>query len=175
MIHELMNGRRLIFGCGNTLFGDDGFGPAVVERLKQAGDLPSEVVAEDVGTSISDILFDIVLSQDRPDALWIVDAVSMPGRSPGQVFELPVENIPQNKQADFSMHQFPAVNLLQEMQDQAGVEVRVLAVQIEQVPDEVRPGLSRPVQEAIETAVSILRREVCFPQEKSSEPAAPSK
>jgi coenzyme F420 hydrogenase subunit delta len=25
----------IIFGCGNILFGDDGFGPAVAEELQQ--------------------------------------------------------------------------------------------------------------------------------------------
>jgi len=156
MIREIMNGRILIFGCGNVLFGDDGFGPAVIERLKQSVALPEDVVAEDVGTSVSDILFDIALFESKPESLWIVDAVDVAGRNPGEVFELALEDIPENKQADFSLHQFPAVNMLQEMQNQAGLEIRILAVQIETIPEEVRPGLSSPVQEAIEPAVAIL-------------------
>ena len=49
---EMFNKRVLIFGCGNVLFGDDGFGPQVVEYLTQHYKLPSDVYALDVGTSI---------------------------------------------------------------------------------------------------------------------------
>ena len=47
----------LIFGCGNTLWGDDGFGPAVIEHLHRHYQLPEDVI---VGTSIRDLLFDLV-------------------------------------------------------------------------------------------------------------------
>ena len=53
----------LIFGCGNILWGDDGFGPAVIAHLKEHYLLPDDVLALDVGTSIRDILFDLILSE----------------------------------------------------------------------------------------------------------------
>jgi coenzyme F420 hydrogenase subunit delta len=89
-----------------------------------------------------------------------VDAVRILGREPGEVFELDVEDIPQEKRADFSMHQFPAINLLKELRSQEGVEIRILAVQSKELPQEVRPGLSEPVQTAVEEAVRILREAV---------------
>ena len=42
----------LIFGCGNTLMGDDGFGPAVVEKLNAGSRLPESVEAIDAMTGI---------------------------------------------------------------------------------------------------------------------------
>lgn len=152
MILELMSSRMLILGCGNTLFGDDGFGPAVVETLEDTKNLPAGAYAMDVGTSLSDLLFDLALTPQKPDLLLILDAVDLPGHSPGDVFELALEEIPDNKQSDFSMHQFPSINLLQELRSQGGVEVRILAVQISQIPEQVRPGLSSEVQAALPLA-----------------------
>ncbi len=157
MIEEIMNARTIVFGCGNTLFGDDGFGPTVVKRLKAEFSLPEDVAVEDVGTSIGDILFDLALAPEKPASLWIVDAVRISGRSPGEVFELEVEDIPREKTADFSMHQFPAINLLKELRSEGGVEVRILAVQSEELPEEVSPGLSPSAKAAVNEAIQILR------------------
>jgi coenzyme F420 hydrogenase subunit delta len=82
----------------------------------------------------------------------LVDAVSLPEKRPGQVAWLPLDQIPEFKKADFSMHQFPSIDLLQELASQAGVDIRVLAVQAEYIPDHVQPGLSTKVQEAVPTA-----------------------
>jgi coenzyme F420 hydrogenase subunit delta len=125
MIEEIMTARTVVFGCGNTLFGDDGFGPAVARRLKEITALPQGVAVEDVGTSIGDLLFDLALSPNGPESIWIVDAVRISGRRAGEVFELDLEDIPREKRADFSMHQFPAINLLQELRDKGGVEIRI--------------------------------------------------
>ncbi len=142
----------LIFGCGNILWGDDGFGPAVIERLKENYPLPDEVLALDVGTSIRDILFDLILSEKKPERLIIVDAVEYPDRRPGEVFEIPVAGIPEQKATDFSLHQFPTVNLLQELQEQGGIQVMVIVAQTETIPQEVAPGLSQAMQGAVVTA-----------------------
>ncbi|MBM4273006.1 MAG: hydrogenase maturation protease [Deltaproteobacteria bacterium] len=153
---DLFDKSVVIFGCGNILFGDDGFGPAVVEHLKSHYILPDDVLALDVGTSIRDILFDILLSEKKPRRLIIVDAVDRPGKEPGELFELPVEEIPPQKTADFSLHQFPTVNMLQELKDQTGVEVTVLAAQVQEIPEEVQPGLSQRLQWAVKEAAARL-------------------
>ena len=128
--------RVLIFGCGNILWGDDGFGPAVISRLNETYNLPPDVLARDVGTSIRDILFDLALSETKPRKLIIVDAVEYPDRVPGEVFEIPVEGIPEKKTSDFSLHQFPTVNLLQEIKEHTGVKVKVIVAQTQEIPEE---------------------------------------
>lgn len=142
----------LIFGCGNILWGDDGFGPAVIERLNQDYSLPEGVLALNVGTSIRDILFDLILSEQKPKTLIIVDAVEYPDHRPGEVFEIPVEGIPETKVSDFSLHQFPTVNMLQELKDHSGMEVKVIVGQTEFIPEEVAPGLTATMQRAVATA-----------------------
>ncbi|MCX5893921.1 MAG: hydrogenase maturation protease [Deltaproteobacteria bacterium] len=142
----------LIFGCGNILWGDDGFGPAVIEHLNQHYPLPDDVLARDVGTSIRDTLFDLILSEPKPKLLVIVDAVDHPDRRPGEVFEIPVEGIPAHKISDFSLHQFPTVNMLQEIKEKSGMQVKIIVARTESIPEEVAPGLSESIQRAVPLA-----------------------
>ena len=142
----------LIFGCGNILWGDDGFGPAVIEHLNQHYSLPDDVLARDVGTSIRDTLFDLILSEQKPKLLIIIDAVDHPDRRPGEVFEIPVEGIPENKVSDFSLHQFPTVNMLQEIKEKSGMQVKIIVARTESIPEEVQPGLSESIQRAVPIA-----------------------
>jgi coenzyme F420 hydrogenase subunit delta len=160
VIQEIFTHPTLIFGCGNVLIGDDGFGPGVIEHLQRHYDLPEQVTVLDVGTSIRDILFDLLLSPRKPRSVFIVDAVSQSGRAAGEIFELPLQQIPHCKVNDFSLHQFPSVNLLLELKELGGVDVRVLAVQTRHIPETVRPGLSAEVQAAIPRACDWLLKQV---------------
>lgn len=159
-IQDLFTKPILVFGCGNVLIGDDGFGPAVIDHLSGNFDLPPHVAAMDVGTSIREILFDLLLMPERPRAMFIVDAVFESERQPGEIFELDIRSIPQKKVNDFSLHMFPSVNLLNDLQDGAGVKIRVLAVQAGKMPDEIEPGLSDPVKAAVPKACEWLLREI---------------
>jgi len=149
MIKNLFEKKILIFGCGNILLGDDGFGPAVIKHLNETCSLPQDVLAVDMGTSIRDTLFDLTLSQNRPEWIIVVDAVDFPEKKPGEVFEIPVEKIPAKKIADFSLHQFPTVNLLADLKAHCHLNITVLVAQIKNIPDEIKPGLSRPIQQAV--------------------------
>lgn len=150
----------LIFGCGNSLLGDDGFGPAVIEYLTTNFELPSTVSAMDVGTGIRGILFDLMLIEEKPRKVIVIDAVDFPDRAAGEVFEIPVEGVPAKKVSDFSMHQFPTVNMLKELKDHAQLDVQIFVVQIESIPDEVRPGLSEAVRGAVPRVCELLMGEI---------------
>jgi len=141
----------LVLGCGNVLFGDDGFGVAVAGQLRRRPDLPQSMVVLDAGTSVRQVLFDLVLSPVRPRRIIVVDAVDM-GREPGVVWTIAASELPGVKCDDFSMHQLPTSNLLRELNDLAGVEVQCVVVQVAGVPAEVKPGLSKPVQQAVQRA-----------------------
>ncbi|MBI4644823.1 MAG: hydrogenase maturation protease [Deltaproteobacteria bacterium] len=154
MVRELFEKSTLVFGCGNILFGDDGFGPAVVKYLQDNYPLPADVLVLDVGTSIRDLLFDLVLIENKPQKIVIIDAVDHPDRRPGEIFEIPVEAIPPKKTADFSLHQFPTVNMLQELKEHTQVEIHVVVAQVQEIPEEVRPGLSPAVAGAIKDAAA---------------------
>jgi coenzyme F420 hydrogenase subunit delta len=138
----------LIAGCGNKLFGDDGFGPEVIEYLLDRYEIPDHICLLDVGTAIRKILFTISLSEPRPKVIVIIDAVDK-GRKPGEIFEIALDEIPLEKIDDFSMHQVPSSNLLKELQDLCAVKVRVMACQIKMIPETMQGGLSEPLKKAV--------------------------
>jgi coenzyme F420 hydrogenase subunit delta len=144
-----------ILGCGNILFGDDGFGPAVAEYCQQNCTIPADVCIVNAGTSVRNILFDILLSVQKPSRIVIVDAMDY-GHEPGDLFSPDIDTLPVTKTDDFSMHQVPTSNLLRELRDLGGVEVSVLACQVARIPEEVSPGLSAPVAKAVERAARML-------------------
>jgi coenzyme F420 hydrogenase subunit delta len=154
MFQELETKRVLILGCGNVLLGDDGFGPAVIEELLEHHDLPDWAHAEDVGTSVRDILFNITVLERHPEHLIVLDAVERAGHRAGEVFEISVDEIPEKKIVDYSFHQFPTTNLLKELQDNCGIKVSIVAAQTTGKLETVKPGLSRPVEEAVPLAAA---------------------
>jgi len=147
----------LVLGCGNVLFGDDGFGCAVVDYVDANYEVPEAVCLLDVGTGVRKLLFTLCLSPVRPQRLIILDAIDA-GRNPGEVFEIDPAEIPLAKLDDFSLHQLPTSNLLRELQETCGVEVRVLACQTGPLPEEVCAGLSDAVSRAVPQAAEWLVR-----------------
>jgi coenzyme F420 hydrogenase subunit delta len=145
----------LILGCGNILFGDDGFGSALVEYLEAHRPVPDEVCLLDVGTGVRKLLFTLCLSPVRPARVLVVDALDL-GAAPGELFVIDPADIPAIKLDDFSIHQLPTSNLLRELQEQCGVQVRVLACQNGPLPEEIAPGLSEPVRSALPAAADLI-------------------
>ena len=151
----------VIFGCGNLLMGDDGFGPTVVQKLTDEYDLPESATAIDAMTGIREYLFDYLLSEEgRPEHIIILDAVDFEGRKSGEVFQIDSSSIPAKKIHDFSLHQFPTVNLLHELEEHTGIKVTIIAAQAEYIPEEIEEGLSASmitaVSEACEMIIPIL-------------------
>lgn len=147
----------VIFGCGNLIMGDDGFGPAVVEALSENYQLPDSAVAIDAMTGIREYLFDYLLSEEgRPEHIIILDAVDFPDRKAGEVFLIDSLSIPVKKIHDFSLHQFPTVNLLHELEEHTGITVTIIAAQIEYIPAEIEPGLSEPMTTAVSEACGMI-------------------
>jgi coenzyme F420 hydrogenase subunit delta len=146
----------VVLGCGNVLFGDDGFGPAVAQRLRASQMLPAHVAVFDAGTAVRDLLFDMVLGERRPLMVVIVDAVDV-GREPGEVFEMSLDEVPTVKTSAFSPHQAPTSNLLRDLRDNCGVGVVVVACQVGHIPQEVWMGLSPEVEEAVGRAIRLIR------------------
>ncbi len=157
-IPEYYQKPTLILGCGNTLFGDDGFGPAVIEHLEKHCRAPSQVALLDVGTGVREILFNVILADKKPEAIIILDALDC-DREPGEIFTVAIEDVPEHKAHDFSVHMMPTLNMLKELRDLCHVEVVVLAAQPESIPETVQSGLSLKVQEAVaRTAEYIVQK-----------------
>ena len=162
----------VVLCCGNVLFGDDGFGPAVAEKLNATDDIPDWAVVIDAGTAVRELLFDMILSERRPRLVVVVDAVDLrvdagdavdlrvdgvdPNRKPGEVFEIPLDEIPRVQISEFSLHQAPTSNLLQELEEVADVRVAVIACQVAGVPEEMSEEISPAVTAAIGQAAELI-------------------
>ena len=161
----------LVLGCGNELFGDDGFGPAVANQLRHRPDLPADLCVIDAGTSVRKVLFDVLLGPIRPRRVVVVDAVDL-GRPPGDVWCIRPDELPLVKIDDFSMHQIPTSNMLRELTELADVEVVCVVGQVSGFPPEVQPGLSDAVQVAVDRAAEIVLN-VCRRPCEAPSPAGP--
>ena len=117
--------------------------------------VPEAVCLLDAGTGVRKLLFTLCLSSARPQRLLILDAIDA-GRNPGEIFEIDPAEIPPVKLDDFSMHQLPTSNLLRELQETCGVEVRVLACQTGPLPEEISPGFVESSRHAVPQAAEWL-------------------
>ncbi|MGQ9620251.1 MAG: hydrogenase maturation protease [Bacteroidales bacterium] len=158
-VPSYFNCEVLVLGCGNILFGDDGFGPMVADELLKNYDLPENACIINAGSSVRNILFDITLSEKRPGKIIIVDAIDV-GRAPGEIFELPIDQIPERKIDDFSMHQLPTSNLLKELKEFCKVDIVVVACQTGKITEEVTvkvsPKITKAIKEACKRIVEII-------------------
>ncbi len=143
--------RVLILGVGNILFGDDGFGPAVVEALQKDYAIPEDIYVMDVGTGVRKLLFTLILGDSYPKEVVIVDAVDW-GDQIGNVKIISAEQLPATKIDDFSLHQIPTSNMLRELQDQCQVEVNVVVCDVGELPQLIEPGLTYLTSQAVQTA-----------------------
>jgi coenzyme F420 hydrogenase subunit delta len=154
VVPEYARKRVLILGVGNVLFGDDGFGPAAADYLQKNCTIPDDTYVMDAGISAGDLLFNVALSPKKPQKIIILDAVNMK-KKPGTLFPLSIDELPENKLTDFSMHLFPATALLETLRNQMGIDVTILACQAKRVPNEVSPGLSDIVKKALPKAAEL--------------------
>jgi len=154
---DWMKKEIIVLGCGNILFGDDGFGVSVAEYLQNNGPLPTNASVVNAGTSVRGILFDVILDEHRPRRVIVIDAVDL-NRKPGEVFTIRPEELPNNKTEDFTLHEMPTSNLLKELEDFCDVEVIIIAGQVESIPDGVKPGLSPALRESVPIAAEGVLR-----------------
>jgi coenzyme F420 hydrogenase subunit delta len=153
---EYCSKETVILGCGNILYGDDGFGPDVADYLISHYEIPDYAAVFNLGLSTRGFIFDILLSEQRPKRIVIVDAVTCEGKKPGQVFEVPLDNLCKEKVDDFSFHQGPTSNLLKELRDLCGLDVVIIAVQPESIPAEMKRGLSEPLKKAVLQVAALI-------------------
>ncbi len=73
---------NLILGCGNPLFGDDGFGPEFVRRIKdeKIEDRFNNLAVVDCGSGISPFLNLINSSKHKIKNLYIIDCGDFKGK-----------------------------------------------------------------------------------------------
>lgn len=147
--------KTLVLGVGNTLRGDDGFGPAVIEKLQQEISEP-DVEIIDVGTSLSLVLWPYLLEEDLPDMIVVVDVVVDGGSG---LRELGITEVPSQFFLQ-SSHLFPPRELLESL-DRRGVEIRLLVCSVKSIENEITdrmsPDTTKMVRIAVEKVKELLR------------------
>ncbi|MBU2455345.1 MAG: hydrogenase maturation protease, partial [Proteobacteria bacterium] len=145
------------------LLGDDGFGPEVIKALEARHILTDDIGVLDAGTSFRELLFDLLLCAKIPRTLILIDAIQYSNALPGDILCINIDQIPENKVADYSLHQFPAMNMLKELKELSLIDIQIYAVQIDYIPLEVKPGLSDPVKKAVDKMCCLIKRAVYDP------------
>jgi len=97
----------LVLGLGNILFGDDGVGVRVVERLQSRYDIPVGLRVLDGGT----LGLDLLPYVEDADRLLLIDAVQA-GQEPGTLLRLEGKKVPAFLALKLSPHQMALPDLL---------------------------------------------------------------
>ncbi|MBP1928588.1 coenzyme F420 hydrogenase subunit delta [Methanolinea mesophila] len=137
----------VITGCGNPLFADDGFGPAVVEELQKL-QLPDNVKVIDAGLGGPHFIFTLI-DPEKTKKLIIIDIADF-GAEPGDLTLLRVEDLPAGSYRD--AHSWDLTEPLQRLKDR--VDITVIGCQPKHVtaPD-FELGLTEEVSNAVPKTV----------------------
>jgi coenzyme F420 hydrogenase subunit delta len=140
----------VIAGCGNPLFADDGFGPAVIEELQKLT-LPDNVKVVDAGLGGPHFIFTL-LDPEVTKRLIIVDIADY-GAEPGSITKLRIEDLPPGSYRD--AHSWDIAEPLQRIKDR--IDITVIGCQPKRVTDpDMEIGLSDEVSKAIPKTVRIV-------------------
>jgi hydrogenase maturation protease len=135
MTSESKEGPIVVLGIGNTIVGDDGIGPILIQRLTEQYDFYPEVLLVDGGT-LGLQLLPIVFSARY---LIVLDAYRN-GLRPGTVSTLPLEALMERRTTMVSLHETDLSRLLAVAEL---IEIRPAGILIGVEPHEILPGESR--------------------------------
>ncbi len=97
----------IVLGVGNILFSDEGFGIRVIEKINQFYEFPDNVLVVDGGVrglNLFGLLFEA-------DCLIVVDVIKNRG-TPGALYRLKGDEIPQRVRGKISLHEVDLVEVL---------------------------------------------------------------
>ena len=144
--------RVLVAGVGNVLRGDDGFGPAVTERL---GHLPEGVHVIETGIGGIALLQELMAGCD---GLVLIDALDR-GAPPGTVFVIEPDVAEGVHVPDVHLANPDRVLMMAKTMGVLPDRVVIVGCQVAEV-DQLGEGLSPQVQRALDVAVSRIEETV---------------
>lgn len=141
----------VIVGCGNPLFADDGFGPAVAGELGRL-QLPDNMKVIDAGLGGPHFVF-TMLDPEVTRKVVIIDIADF-GAEPGTLAKFRVEDLPPGSYRD--VHSWDLTEPLQVLKDHIDITVigcqpgRVTAPDFEiGLTDEIKSAIPRAVREVL--------------------------
>ena len=150
----------MIAGVGNELYGDDGFGPAVIRALSKH-QLPDNVKAMDVGLGGPHLVFSLINPEDTKK-LIIVDCMDFGGK-PGDITKIPADMLPKHHEERYmDAH---SGNILDPIGRLKGkMDIIIIGCQPSHIPssdsEEFALQLSPEVESSIPKAVNIILKEI---------------
>ncbi|MBW9223269.1 coenzyme F420-reducing hydrogenase, FrhD protein [Methanothermococcus sp. SCGC AD-155-E23] len=158
MLPEYLRKEVLVIGCGNILFGDDGFGYHVVKRLEDM-DLPDEVGVIDGGAGSAYYILSLLDEESPVKKIVVVDTIDF-NLPPGTLVKLGVEDLPKVEKYNFDAHDVPLAPYLIEAH-RRGIEVVIIGCQGKEITcPEIKMELSKEVEASIERAVKMVLEEI---------------
>ncbi|MBE6493104.1 MAG: coenzyme F420-reducing hydrogenase, FrhD protein [Methanosphaera stadtmanae] len=146
------NHENLIIGCGNILYGDDGFGPAVIEYMKEHNIiLEGDTQLIDGATSAPHYIF--TLPENKWKNIIIIDIASM-NKKPGEIDVLKLNQIKEQERY-LDVHGISATDPLHELEDH--INIRIVACEPENVPDEMELGISETLEKSIPQVIEKVK------------------
>lgn len=145
---EVRTSRTLVLGVGNLLMGDDGLGPAALERLLMEWQLPPEVASLDGGTDGLALLPEI----EGAECILLIDAIDV-GAAPGSEVVLERGELPRHGGLRLSPHQVGLWDLLGLAELRGRLPRQAVALGLQ--PDAIvaSPGLSDAVAARLPTLI----------------------
>lgn len=142
---DILKGKVVLVGIGNILRGDDGFGPALIERLKGK----VRAVCLDAATTLEN--YAARIAGENPDTVLIVDAVSLE-RQPG-AYE--IIGTPEIIQSGMTTHDISPRMFIEYLQNQTKADIYMLGVQPKNIA--IGDEISTPVKQTLKAIEQILK------------------
>jgi hydrogenase maturation protease len=147
----------MVLGVGCILYGDEGFGVRVVEKMEREYEFPQEVLLVDGGVLGIHLLGVI----SRPNHLIVVDAIRNKGQ-PGDLYRLEGDAIPERIRAKNSLHQLDFLEALTLCQALDHVpETVIIGVEPEDIHTQsldLTPAIQAKVDPVIKMVLAELER-----------------
>ena len=158
--------RTLVAGFGNELRADDGFGIAVLRRLRERGPVPDVELIE-VGTAGIRLAQELLTPYDR---LVIVDAMAR-GGAPGSVYVVEVQDVERPDEVDLHLAVPARALALAKALGALPPEVFIVGCEPAEV-DELSMALTPAVSAAVDAALAHVDRLLPAPSTGGSEHTA---
>lgn len=144
-LKSILKGKVVIVGIGNTMRADDGFGPALIDKIK--GKL--KAVCIDVGAVPENYSGKII--KENPDTILIIDALHL-GKKAGEYEILKKDDI---AKMGLSTHDISPNMFIDYLESQTQANIYFLGMQ----PKSLSLGkeMSNEVQRAIDELVELIK------------------
>ena len=144
MFKDILKGKTVILGVGNTLRADDGAGCVLAQRLKGK----TRALCIDAGSSPEN--FTGTIRKVDPDTILVVDAADL-GKEPGAFALLEKDEI---MTVGFTTHDLSPAMLMEYLKAQTKASIYLLGIQPASV--EFGEGLSERVEETLEKVEGLI-------------------